>query len=407
MLTIFRYSFRAQSSHFDSRFFFFPYMFSTFAQLNYSFLRELVKKQTPSPKTMTGCSNVKSDAVRVSSGAPSADTAPGCSDSDAVRVSSGAPSADTAPGPAGGAGPVPAFFFHVDVERGAPPRAKLIPAPVPISLNSWGAKWEGPTAPSWQCENVNGVLTRVIPHDQLKGRVFVPLCGASVDLLWLAQLDAVTEVIGIEFSKAAVVKLAEETLKPAGIVEEAEVRFVTEQLPPREAWKQDEVGADGVVAADFSDSVEVLWCGKISVYVADFFHPGLRVLFGGKFDVVYDRASLVAINLEDQEKYVERMWEWTVVAARYFLVGLEYERGLLRTCPPRIIADEEVGVLFGGGGGHHAGGRKRAGGTRKWDIEPLEKDSVDHELTKRWREMGLVIRQHVYGMRKRAVRFDV
>ena len=190
--------------------------------------------------------------------------------------------------------------------------------PVPVSLNGWGNKWEGPTAPGWQCEDVNGVLTRVIPNDQLKGRVFVPLCGASVDLLWLAQLDSVTEVVGIEFYKSAVEKLAEETLKPAaGLAEE--VRFVTEQLPPRAAWKGEETGADGVAAGDFSDTVEVLKYKTISVYVADFFHPGLRALFGEekKFDVVYDRASLVAINLEDREKYVSRMWEWTVAAARY------------------------------------------------------------------------------------------
>ena len=300
-----------------------------------------------------------------------------------------APSTDTAPGSPAPVLPSPA------------------PAPVPVSLDNWGSKWETGVPPSWQCEDVNGVLTKVIPHDQLKGRVFVPLCGASVDLLWLAQLDAVTEVIGIEFYKSAVVQLAEETLKPAfgretkkrkKTEQVEEVRFVWEKLPPREAWKQDETGADGVAAAEFSESVEVLRCGKISVYVADMFHPGLTPLFRGKFDVVYDRASLVAINLEDQEKYVDRMWEWTAAAARYFLVGVEYERGI-RTGPPRIIADEEVGVLFGG----HAGS-SGSSGPKKWDIEPLEKDSVDHEFADMGREMGLVIRQHVYGMRKRVMR---
>ena len=67
---------------------------------------------------------------------------------------------------------------------------------------------------------------------------------------------------------------------------------------------------------------------------------------------------------------------------RYFLVGVEYERGI-RTGPPRIIAEEEVAELFG---------------CEKWDIEALEKDFVDHEMGMR---DGLVMRQHVWGMGKR------
>jgi thiopurine S-methyltransferase len=105
---------------------------------------------------------------------------------------------------------------------------------------------------------VNQLLTRFWPNLEtvVGGRVFVPLCGKSLDMLWLAEQGH--EVIGVELSPVAVKAFFRENhLKPSK-------RRVGNFM----LWK----------------------AGRISILCGDYF--SLRSANLGMIDVVYDRVML-------------------------------------------------------------------------------------------------------------------
>lgn len=99
------------------------------------------------------------------------------------------------------------------------------------------------------------------------GTILVPLCGASVDLRWLA--DAGWSVLGVELSPLACARLAE--------------RDGLEPVDPR-----------GPFAAWARDGVTVL-CG-------DFF--ALTPALAGPIAGIWDRAALVALHPDQRAGYV-------------------------------------------------------------------------------------------------------
>lgn len=148
----------------------------------------------------------------------------------------------------------------------------------------------------------------VAGHD--RGRVFVPLCGKSLDMLWLAQQGF--EVIGVELSPLAVAAFFfENGLDARQVTDEAGLRL----------WQ----------ARGFR-----LYCG-------DFFQLPTDALDG--VNRVYDRAALVALPAAMRRRYAETLVALLPRHAEIFLVTLEYDSRRMDG-PPFSVDEAEVRRLF-------------------------------------------------------------
>jgi thiopurine S-methyltransferase len=121
-------------------------------------------------------------------------------------------------------------------------------------------------------------------HDR---RVFVPLCGKSLDMLWLAQQGC--EVIGVELSPIAV-----------------KAFFRENQLYPAKR----RIGAF------------TLWeHGHIHILCGDYFT--LKRMDLGHIDTVYDRAALTALPENVRKRYVNHLQNIVPKTANIFLLTVE------------------------------------------------------------------------------------
>ena len=130
-------------------------------------------------------------------------------------------------------------------------------------------------------------------------RVFVPLAGKSLDLVWLAR--AGHQVVGIELSPVA--------------VEEFRAEHPSE------------------TAID-------LRCG-------DFFDLTPDTL--GPIDAVFDRASLVALPPAMRRDYAAHITALSRPGTRSLLVTMEYDQSQMKG-PPHAVLESEVRTLYGA---HH------------------------------------------------------
>ena len=145
-----------------------------------------------------------------------------------------------------------------------------------------------------------------------KGRVFVPLCGKSLDMLWLAGEGY--EVVGVEVSPIAVEAFfAENGLTP--------VKSVRGELT---AWQADAF---------------TLICG-------DFFKLTPADL--GPIAAVYDRASLVALPPEMRRDYAAHLASLCPANIPRLLVTLDYDQGVA-SGPPFAVSEQEVRDIYSAG----------------------------------------------------------
>ena len=140
-------------------------------------------------------------------------------------------------------------------------------------------------------------------------KVFVPLCGKSLDMLWLAGQGH--KVIGVELSPLA-----------------CEAFFAENNLTPRRCRE----GAFEVWSAD-----------EIRILQGDFFDLGTEQL--ADCAGVYDRASLVALPPEMRERYVRHLTVILPAAAEMLLLTMEFDQAQ-RPGPPFAVSEAEVRSLY-------------------------------------------------------------
>ena len=135
-----------------------------------------------------------------------------------------------------------------------------------------------------------------------RSRVLVPLCGKTNDLTWLRARGH--EVVGVEFVESAAVAYFDEL----GV---APQRFEREGLVGYEH--------DGV-----------------SIWVANFFDVTAEHV--GAFDLIYDRAALVAIAPSERTRYIERLAALSEPGAELFLISFDHD---FEGGPPFSVAGVE------------------------------------------------------------------
>ncbi|WP_367372449.1 thiopurine S-methyltransferase [Pseudomonas lini] len=175
----------------------------------------------------------------------------------------------------------------------------------------WHKRWASNQI-GFHLPEVNPYLQRFWPALSLEkgARVLVPLCGKSLDLLWLAHLGH--EVLGIELSEKAV-----------------EDFFSEHQFDP-------DVSEQGPFKVYRAGSIE-LWCG-------DFF----ELTAGDVADCsgLYDRAALIALPPAMREQYAAHLIRILPQDSLGLLITLDYDQAQMAG-PPFAVLDDEVQRLFG------------------------------------------------------------
>ncbi len=187
----------------------------------------------------------------------------------------------------------------------------------------WHQRWQRGEI-GWHSDAINRHLTQywtaLTPRPD--GRVLVPLCGKSLDMLWLAGRGH--RVVGVELSRLAVEQFFREN--------ELDARCTDLSPLPFSRCAVDEVE---VLCGDFFDlSPELLIAGD-----------------AGGIDVVYDRAALIALPPPMRPRYAGHLAELlratgtSGVAAESLLISLDYDQTQM-TGPPFAVTDDEVHALF-------------------------------------------------------------
>ncbi len=160
---------------------------------------------------------------------------------------------------------------------------------------------------------VNPYLQRHWPGLGLAGGtgVLVPLCGKSLDLMWLAQQGC--QVLGVELSEKAVEEFFQE-------------QHLAAQISQRGGFKVYQAG-----------TIE-LWCG-------DFFELSRDDVAGCA--ALYDRAALIALPPLMREHYAAHLQAIAPQVEAGLLISLDYAQAL-KAGPPFAVSDHEVQELLGG-----------------------------------------------------------
>jgi thiopurine S-methyltransferase len=144
---------------------------------------------------------------------------------------------------------------------------------------------------------------------QQNGSVFIPLCGKSLDVLWLAK--RYDKVIGVELSQRAVDDF-----------------FRENKLTP---------------SISQTDQLIEYRCENITVYCGDIFQLKTSQLAGCQF--IYDRASLIALPDEMRKRYVAKLQSLFSEGYRSLLVTLDYPQSEMDG-PPFAVSYDTVERLF-------------------------------------------------------------
>jgi len=168
----------------------------------------------------------------------------------------------------------------------------------------WLNRWENRQIGFHQ-EQVNEYLLRHWDKFHLpeQGRVFVPLCGKSTDLVWLA--DKGYDVTGVEYSQIAV----EEFFQEHNLTYELTVK----------------------------DQFNIYHSDNITIFQGDYFDLNKDML--GRVEFVFDRASLVALPDDMRSRYAEHMYRLTE-QTDMLLVTMEYDQAQMQGPPFAVTVDE-------------------------------------------------------------------
>lgn len=174
----------------------------------------------------------------------------------------------------------------------------------------WLERWQANLIGFHQDE-INDYLLRYWPKLGVmhNSRILVPLCGKSLDMLWLAEQGH--PVIGIEISQLAVESFFNENGLTAEIHKQGYgLRYTSAQL---------------------------------EILCADYFALTQQDI--GEVAAFYDRAALIALPPAQRPGYVAQLGKLTGAGTHGLLITLAYNQ-LEMSGPPFSVTDAEVQRLF-------------------------------------------------------------
>lgn len=181
-----------------------------------------------------------------------------------------------------------------------------------MEISFWHERWEKGEI-GFHLPKVNPLLTRFWPslNPSADAPVWVPLCGKSLDMIWLRQQG--NPVTAVELSRQALQSFATEQGLDLG-------------------WRQE-------------GSMDVAEGTGLKLYCGDYFAVSAAQL--EHIRLVYDRAALVALPEPMRQRYVTHMRESLPAGWRMLLLTFDYPQEQ-RPGPPFSVTDAEVRRLFQG-----------------------------------------------------------
>jgi len=157
---------------------------------------------------------------------------------------------------------------------------------------------------------VNPLLEQYLPQvTKAPGRTLVPLCGKSADLAWL--LAQGRQVVGVDISEVAA------------------RAFASEQ---------------GIAMTPANEPPFTVFRGQgIAYYVGDFFNFKPDRI--GRFDLIYDRAALIALPRDKRPEYAQHLKSLLVAGGQMLMISLEYDPKKMEG-PPFAVTESEIRGLF-------------------------------------------------------------
>ncbi len=174
-----------------------------------------------------------------------------------------------------------------------------------MDASFWKDRWERGEI-GFHEKQANQFLVKYFKELSLaKGsRVFVPLCGKTLDIAWL--LSHGYRVVGVELSEIAVKQLFE------GLGVEPKISDV--------------------------GSIQRYRAQNIDIFLGDLFQVTREML--GPVDAIYDRAALVALPKEMRDRYTEHLVQISDNAPQ-LVIAYEYDQSVV-SGPPFSVSNDEV-----------------------------------------------------------------
>ena len=183
-----------------------------------------------------------------------------------------------------------------------------------MESNFWLTRWQDNKIGFHQSK-YNSRLTSLWPSLQLAQgvEVFVPLCGKTLDMLWLREQGF--KVLGVELSEIAT----------AAFFDENDLPF------------------------------EVTASGSLQLFTGTDKAAGIRIMAGDMFamepaqtvgvSAVYDRASMVAMPPEMRQQYVDKLAVLLPAKSTGILISMNYDTSKMNG-PPFSVPDDVVRALL-------------------------------------------------------------
>jgi thiopurine S-methyltransferase len=182
-----------------------------------------------------------------------------------------------------------------------------------MRVNFWMKAW-GEGNIGFHQADVHPALERHWPALEAGASVLVPLCGKSLDLLWLEERGL--DVIGVEFVASAVLDFCRENSLD---------------------WEETE---------QYGHPCYRVRGRNIRIFVTDFIRFA-QDYDGRPFDGLYDRAALVALPADMRAPYVAACRKLLSTSPRGLLVSLQYAPEAMEG-PPFCVEPAEVDRLWEG-----------------------------------------------------------
>ncbi|XP_012558685.2 thiopurine S-methyltransferase [Hydra vulgaris] len=180
--------------------------------------------------------------------------------------------------------------------------------------SSWEKNWVN-NKTLWHLNFVNPFLQKYFHMLSIEAgkRIIVPLCGKTMDLIWLYQQGLV--VVGVEFASIPCTRFFEDNF----------LSYTIENHGSYNVYKHDE---------------------RLIIYQGDLFEFDVQNL-GGYFDFWWDRGGLVAMVVKEQQKYVDHLRSLMHQSKFSALMeSYEYDSSLRAGAPPQSINKKQLQDLF-------------------------------------------------------------
>lgn len=186
-----------------------------------------------------------------------------------------------------------------------------------MNAEFWHSRWQEKRI-GFNQSAVNPLLINYFKQLNLPAgsRVFVPLCGKSIDMAWLAAQGY--DVVGVE------------------LVETAVQEFFTEQNISPTVHQHADNPAIKYYQGQLSGQIITLWVADIFALSSDHI---------GSVNAVYDKAALIALPADMRVQYSAQMYQLSANAPQ-FIITLTYDQSK-KAGPPFSISSEQIQQYYG------------------------------------------------------------